>query len=217
MLNENLKAIRKTKGLSQEELAIKLNVVRQTVSKWEQGRSVPDAELLLSLSEVLQTPVSTLLGETVAAPEPDAIKALSEKLEVLNLQLARRKELRRKLLHILCIALCAGVVLAFGVLFTVGSPYLDWNYQDPETAVMGTALHAMEWLFVRAAPVLLRASRTKRCGSKDDRTCGSTSAAACWASPARTTLRTRSLRSRGSCSPKDGAGCAAETKEASRS
>ena len=155
MLNENLKAIRKAKGLSQEELAIKLNVVRQTVSKWEQGRSVPDAELLLSLSEVLETPVSTLLGETVAEPEPDALKALSEKLEVLNLQFARQRERRRKLLHGLCIALCAGVVLAFGVLFTVGSPYLDWNYQDPETAVMGTALHAMEWLLVRVAPVLL--------------------------------------------------------------
>lgn len=155
MLNENLKAIRKAKGLSQEELAIKLNVVRQTVSKWEQGRSVPDAELLLSLSEVLETPVSTLLGETVAEPEADALKALSEKLEVLNLQLARQRELRRKLLHILCIALCAGVVLAFGVLVTAGSPYMAWNYQDPETAVMETALHAMEWLFVRAAPVLL--------------------------------------------------------------
>ena len=155
MLNENLKNIRKAKGLSQEELAIKLNVVRQTVSKWEQGRSVPDAELLLSLSEVLETPVSTLLGETVAEPEPDALKALSEKLEVLNLQFARQRERRRKLLHGLCIALCAGVVLAFGVLFTVGSPYLDWNYQDPETAVMGTALHAMEWLLVRVAPVLL--------------------------------------------------------------
>lgn len=37
MLNENIKAIRKSKGLSQQELAIKLNVVRQTVSKWEQG------------------------------------------------------------------------------------------------------------------------------------------------------------------------------------
>ena len=53
MLNENLKAIRKAKGLSQEELAIKLNVVRQTVSKWEQGRSVPDAELLVRLAEEL--------------------------------------------------------------------------------------------------------------------------------------------------------------------
>ena len=155
MLRENLKNIRKSKGLSQEELAIKLNVVRQTISKWEQGRSVPDAELLLSLSEALETPVSTLLGETVVEPEADTLKALSEKLEILNLQFARRRKLRRKLLHALCIALCAGVVLASGILFTAGSPYLNWNYQDPETAVMGTALHALEWLFVRLAPVLL--------------------------------------------------------------
>ena len=63
MLSENIKAIRKSKGLSQQELAIKLNVVRQTVSKWEQGLSVPDSDLLISLSEALETPVSTLLGE----------------------------------------------------------------------------------------------------------------------------------------------------------
>ena len=64
MLSENIKAIRKSKGLSQQELAIKLNVVRQTISKWEQGLSVPDSDMLISLSEVLETPVSTLLGET---------------------------------------------------------------------------------------------------------------------------------------------------------
>ena len=39
MLNENIKALRKSKGLSQEELAVRLNVVRQTISKWEQGVS----------------------------------------------------------------------------------------------------------------------------------------------------------------------------------
>ena len=60
MLCENIKAIRKSKGLSQEELAIKLNVVRQTISKWEQGLSVPDSVLLIALSEALETPVSTL-------------------------------------------------------------------------------------------------------------------------------------------------------------
>ncbi|MBS5644618.1 MAG: helix-turn-helix transcriptional regulator, partial [Clostridiales bacterium] len=65
MLNENIKAIRKSKGLSQQELAVKLNVVRQTVSKWEQGLSVPDSDMLLAISEALETPVSTLLGETV--------------------------------------------------------------------------------------------------------------------------------------------------------
>lgn len=56
MLCENIKAIRKSKGLSQEELAIKLNVVRQTISKWEQGLSVPDADMLISLSEAFETP-----------------------------------------------------------------------------------------------------------------------------------------------------------------
>ena len=59
MLNENIKVVRKSKGLSQEELAIKLNVVRQTISKWEQGLSVPDSDMLVSLSEALETPVST--------------------------------------------------------------------------------------------------------------------------------------------------------------
>ena len=63
MLNENMKAIRKSKGLSQQELAIKLNVVRQTISKWEQGLSVPDSDMLIAISEVLETPVSTLLGD----------------------------------------------------------------------------------------------------------------------------------------------------------
>ena len=81
MLSKNIKAIRKSKGLSQQELAIKLNVVRQTVSKWEQGLSVPDSDMLISLSEVLETPVSTLLGETVIEAEADNLKAISEKLE----------------------------------------------------------------------------------------------------------------------------------------
>lgn len=66
MLNETIKALRKSKGLSQQELAVKVNVVRQTISKWEQGLSVPDSDLLIALSEALETPVSTLLGETVA-------------------------------------------------------------------------------------------------------------------------------------------------------
>ena len=64
-LAQRIQHLRKEKGLSQEELAIKLHVVRQTVSKWEQGRSVPDADLLLALSEALETPVSALLGETI--------------------------------------------------------------------------------------------------------------------------------------------------------
>ena len=96
MLSENIKAIRKSKGLSQQELAVKLNVVRQTVSKWEQGLSVPDSDMLISISEVLETPVGTLLGETVIEKEVDNLKAISSKLEVINLQLAQRKTTRKK-------------------------------------------------------------------------------------------------------------------------
>lgn len=155
MLNENIKAIRKSKGLTQEELAIKLNVVRQTISKWEQGLSVPDSDMLISISEALETPVSTLLGETVIESKADDLKAISEKLEIINLQLAQRKITRRKILHCLLISLCAVIVTVFAVLIVLNSPYLGWDYNDPETAVFGAAFHAFEYLFVRIAPILL--------------------------------------------------------------
>ena len=155
MLNENIKAIRKSKGLSQQELAVKLNIVRQTVSKWEQGLSVPDSDMLISLSEVLEVPVSTLLGEIVIETEVDTLQAISEKLEVINLQLARRKTTRRKMIHWSLISLCAIIVIVFAILLALESPYLGWNYSNPETAVLGVAFHSFEWLFVRVAPFLL--------------------------------------------------------------
>ena len=154
MLNETMKAIRKSKGLSQQELAVKLNVVRQTVSKWEQGLSVPDSDMLISISEVLETPVSMLLGENIVESDADDLKAISAKLEVINLQLAQRKTTRRKILHWLLISLCAVIAAIFAILLTLGSPYLGWDYSDPETAVLGVAFHALEWLFVRVAPII---------------------------------------------------------------
>ena len=99
MLKENIKSLRKSKGLSQEELAIKLNVVRQTISKWEQGLSVPDAEMLISISELFETPVNTLLGENISEKEVNDLKAISEKLEIINLQLSQRKKEKQKIIH----------------------------------------------------------------------------------------------------------------------
>lgn len=158
MLSENIKTIRKSKGLSQQELAVKLNVVRQTVSKWEQGLSVPDSDLLIALSEALETPVSTLLGENVAEADADTVKVLSEKLEIINLQFARRTAMRRAFLHWSLIALCAVIVVISAALVVVNSPYLGWDFRDPETAVVGTVFHAFEWLFVRLAPIVLLAA-----------------------------------------------------------
>ena len=155
MLSENIRLIRKSKGLSQEELAMRLNVVRQTISKWEKGLSVPDSDLLVCLSETLETPVSVLLGETMAEPEADGLQAVCEKLETINLLLAQRKEKRRKTLHWLFIALGAAVAIVFAALAVFKSPYLGWADCNIETDVIRTGVHALEWLFVRIAPVVL--------------------------------------------------------------
>ena len=155
MLSENIKAIRKAKGLSQEELAIKLNVVRQTVSKWEQGLSVPDADILVSIAAALDTPVSVLLGETITAPTSDDLKVIAEKLEIINLQLAQKKRFRHKLVLGILLSLCIIIIAIFVSLFLLGSPYLNWDYSDPELAVVGVLFHAFEWFFIRIAPITL--------------------------------------------------------------
>ena len=114
--------------------------------------------MLISLSEVLETPVSKLLGETLAETEADNIKAISEKLEVINLQLAQRKTTRRKVIRWLLISLCAIIVVVFVAVGILNSPYLGWDYSAPETAVLGVAFHSFEWLFVRVAPIIFIAA-----------------------------------------------------------
>ena len=113
MLSENLKHFRKAKELSQEELAIKLHIVRQTVSKWEKGLSVPDSGMLIRLAEELDTSVTVLLGETaVAEPDENAeLKAIATKLEMLNEQFAARCERQRKLWRVIFVLLGAAALL----------------------------------------------------------------------------------------------------------
>ena len=154
MLKDNIKTIRKSKGLSQEELAIKLNVVRQTISKWEQGLSVPDSELLVSLSEALDTPVSTLLGEKITEQKEDSLKEIAEKLEIINLQLSQKKETKRKIWHWLFISICIILILIFISLTILGNTYMEWDYNDTELAVLGVGVHSFVWLFVRIAPLV---------------------------------------------------------------
>ena len=155
MLKENIKTLRKQKGLSQEELSIKLNVVRQTISKWEQGLSVPEAEMLISISEIFDTPVNTLLGENIVESKEDELKIISEKLEVINQQLYQKQELKKKRIIYLLIGFCISIIIIFIFLLFLNSPYLNWNYNDPESAVLGVVYHSFEWLFIRIAPILL--------------------------------------------------------------
>ena len=119
MLGDNIRVLRKEKGFTQETFAQQLNVVRQTVSKWEKGLSVPDAEMLNSISEVLEVPVSTLLGSTIPEPEQkpatdgEAMNEIAKQLAVLNGQLAAKSARRRKILRGILIGLLAFIVLYF--------------------------------------------------------------------------------------------------------
>lgn len=155
MLSENIKNLRTSKGLSQQELATQLNIVRQTLSKWENGLSVPDADMLIRLSNTFEVPVSSLLGETISEKETDTIQSLANKLEIINLQLAQRKESRQKILHFSLIVCSVVIIIGFLIMAALGSSYLTWASTDMETAVLIVFLHGIEWLFIRVAPFLL--------------------------------------------------------------
>ena len=155
MLKDNLIALRKNAGLSQEELSVKLNVVRQTISKWESGLSVPDAEMLLSISEVFEIPVSTILGENIEEKENNDIKEIAQKLEVINELLSKSKKQKRK--RIICFLIIIDIcfILLFILLSILKSPYQLWDYSDPEWSIIGTLWHSFEWIFFKVAPIVV--------------------------------------------------------------
>ena len=155
MLNENIKNLRKQKGLSQEDLANRLHVVRQTISKWESGLSVPDSYLLINLANELDVSVSDLLGETIRENNENDLKILSEKLEYINLKLSNQRIQKIKRIRIILILLCVFIITLFIILYFMGSSYLNWDYSNNELAVAGTILHGFEFVFVRIAPIVL--------------------------------------------------------------
>ena len=124
MLNENIKALRKTKGLTQDELAIRLNVVRQTVSKWEKGLSVPDAEMLQRIAEVFEVNVSQLLGAPISQNEN--IDVIAEQLSRINEQLVVKNNRSRKIwktIGIILAIIIAGQLLLVALGITAYKSY----------------------------------------------------------------------------------------------
>ena len=109
MFSENLKTIRKEKGYTQEELAIKVNVVRQTVSKWEKGLSVPDADVLSHIAEVLEVSVSELLGADIK--QEDSKNEVAEQLAKISEQLAIKNRRSKKIWRIIGIILLAIIIV----------------------------------------------------------------------------------------------------------
>lgn len=124
----------------------------------QEGLSVPDSNMLIMLADELDVTVNELLGEPVVETTTNDLKILSEKLEVINLQLAKRSITRVKTIRWLLISLCVVIVIIFILLASINSSYLNWNYNDPELAVAGTIMHGFEFLFVRFAPIVFLAS-----------------------------------------------------------
>ena len=152
MLKDNIRKYRKVKGISQEELALEINVVRQTISKWEKGLSVPDSDMLISISRVLEIPVSVLLGQSMEV-EHD-VGDICEKLEMINLQLAKNKVKRRKMIKYTLMSVIAFIIISFVVLYLIGSPYQITESTSFEMSVVKVIFHGMEWVYVRVAPII---------------------------------------------------------------
>lgn len=117
MLSENIKSLRKTKGITQDELAIRLNVVRQTISKWEKGLSVPDAEMLQRMAEVFEVNVSVLLGLPINQNEN--VNVIAEHLSRINEQLIVKNNRNRKIWKIIGIIFTV-IILGQLLLVTLG-------------------------------------------------------------------------------------------------
>ena len=127
MFSNNLKTLRKARGLSQEELATRLHVVRQTISKWEKGLSVPDAALLVRLAELLETPVSTLLGAEL--PPGGELDPVAEQLSRINEQLAVKTRRARRVWQVVA-GVVAGLV-ALQLLLLLLSAVAFTRYREP--------------------------------------------------------------------------------------
>lgn len=140
MFGENLKAMRKAKGYTQEELAIKINVVRQTVSKWEKGLSVPDADVLSQIAEVLDTKVSVLLGGTIT--EETDKDAVAEQLAKISEQLAiknRRSKAIWKTIGMIMLAIMLLNILAVTLFRANTSNEFDVNNSHSMIEIEGSA------------------------------------------------------------------------------
>jgi transcriptional regulator with XRE-family HTH domain len=139
MFQDNLKALRKEKGITQEELAARLNVVRQTVSKWEKGLSVPDSDLLIKLAEILDVPVSRLLGSKIEAEtKPDA---LAEQLSRINEQLAIKNRRAKRVWKVFAFII-GGIIVMYilGIIAFTGltAHPAQSNTEETSKVIVGT-------------------------------------------------------------------------------
>lgn len=137
MFGENLKTLRKQKGFSQEELATRLHVVRQTISKWEKNLSVPDADTLIRLAEVLEVSVRELLGAKIESE--NAASDVAEQLSRINEQLAIKNRRSRRIWKIVAIILAAIVLINIFIAVFFSVPTLNEGIQSSQPEITDQA------------------------------------------------------------------------------
>ena len=132
MFAETLKKIRKDKGYTQEILAEKLNVVRQTVSKWEKGLSLPDVDMLSKIANVLETDVNILLdGQITTTDQSEIVKQLAKINEQLTIKNRRYKKIMKTIAIILLIIVIFGILL---VILNIGT-FISISNSETTTTV----------------------------------------------------------------------------------
>lgn len=133
MFGENLKTLRKQKGFSQEELATRLHVVRQTISKWEKNLSVPDADTLIRLAEILEVSVSELLGAKIE--NENTASDVAEQLSRINEQLAIKNRRSRRIWKVVAIVLAFIVLINIFIAVFFRVPSLNESIQSNQTEI----------------------------------------------------------------------------------
>ena len=145
MFSENLKTLRKQKGFSQEELATRLHVVRQTISKWEKNLSVPDADTLIRLAEILEVSVSELLGTKIE--NENVASDVAEQLSRINEQLAIKNRRSRRIWKIVAIILAVIVLVNIFIAVFFSVPDLNSNTQNNQPAMLIAAARSVAAAF----------------------------------------------------------------------
>lgn len=143
MFSENLKTLRKQNGFSQEELASKLHVVRQTISKWEKNLSVPDADTLIRLAEILEVSVSELLGSKIETENGNVTNDVAEQLSRINEQLAIKNRHSRRIWKAIAIILVVFFISVF-IIMSLSVPDLNNSIHNNQPIVNEEIIQADE-------------------------------------------------------------------------
>ena len=144
MFSENLKTLRKQNGFSQEELASKLHVVRQTISKWEKNLSVPDADTLIRLAEILEVSVSELLGSKIETENGNVTNDVAEQLSRINEQLAIKNRHSRRIWKAIAIILAVFFLISVFIIMSLSVPDLNNSIHNNQPIVNEELIQADE-------------------------------------------------------------------------